>query len=111
MADPVSIAVAFFVAHIMDGILSNEAHQAMHASIRRVGRAIDGDADERANHDIARNVRLAHLAALEQVLDAYAIKNAYRWDSSGGKPAAFLERAASFCRSQRYLGRVCKRWL
>jgi hypothetical protein len=101
--DPISVGLAFFVAHIMDGILGNEAHQVLHASIRRIGRAIDGDPDERLNHDIARNTRLAHLAALEQVLDAYAVQSAERWERQGQQPVAFMERAVSFCRDQRRL--------
>jgi len=103
MIDPISVCLSFFVAHVMDGILGNEAHQVMHASIRRIAQAIDGDAHERLNHDIARNVRLSHLAVLEQVLDAYAVKNAGRWERQGGRPVAFEERAAAFCRDQREL--------
>ncbi len=106
--DPATIMgglVAYFAAHWMDNVIAAEINNLGHHVVRRTFHAINGDTDERANHDIARTVRLAQIAALEMVLDGYARLNAGAWAHNSSAPAAFLDAAALFCREQRRLAK------
>ena len=102
MMDPATIIgglVMYFATHWMDNVISAEITNLGHHVVRRTLHVIDNDADERANHDIARTVRLAQIEALETVLEGYG-----RLHSSVS--AEFLDAAALFCRAQRRLART-----
>src|ERR1019366_660575 len=110
MVEPVSVVLAalggHFLSQMWDGILGNEAHRLTHVAVRKTLQLIDGDPDEKVNHDIARTVRLAQIAALEAVLDGYSRAHGDAWDNgTPARPAAFLDAAAKFCRDQRRLAK------
>lgn len=103
MLEPVSLLTAVIGAQAVDamwqGVLGNETHAQTRSAVRlavRAGlRAWSGGPKE-INHDIARIVRLAHLAALEHSLDSYARTWAVAWNrGERAKPDAFLDAAAA----------------
>ncbi len=95
-----NITIGGVIETIAGGVVGNEAHRLFQGAVRRVSRAVSGDSPERANHDIMRTVRLAHLAALEQALDGFERA------SDTNPPTLFLEAAAKFCREQRRSART-----
>ncbi len=100
MLDLITVATTgltgYFVQSACGGLVGNEAHRFYRFVMGRIG----DDQAERANHDIARAVRLAQIDALDRVLAGYAS----RLPVGPAQPNDFLAAATAFCRTQR--GRV-----
>jgi tetratricopeptide (TPR) repeat protein len=110
MIDPGSALVALLTGQVVSaawqGVVGNTTHAAASMAYRRVLRELDDDPDERANHDIARTVRLAQLDALGVLLNDYALARAAAWAAGAMRPVAFEQAAADFCRAQRGLAKT-----